>query len=169
MPNIHPIFVHFPMALLTLYALFECARLVKYFDTDRWLTVRTVLITIGAAAAIVTDQTGDFATSSISRDDALLRKILDTHETFAAITITLACIAALPYLLVWLKREIPAIMERFSPLPEIAERLIIKPIAIPFSLLVLAAITITGALGGMMVYGITVDPVVTLVYTILIK
>ena len=63
--NLHPIFVHFPIALLTLYTLCELLRFKKIKDHPAWFYLKAVLIicgTLGAAAALLT---GDGAKEAV--------------------------------------------------------------------------------------------------------
>ncbi|MGA7303281.1 MAG: DUF2231 domain-containing protein [Rhodothermales bacterium] len=84
-PNIHPLFVHFPIALLFSAALFD---LIALLAKDRWsLRVTAVSVyVLGAVAAIATYLTGDAAADhlSIPLD---VQTLLSDHSDWALRTV----------------------------------------------------------------------------------
>ncbi len=66
MMNIHPLFVHFPIALTLIALLFEL--LYVGSGRDRWRSIATVLIYVSAMSAVVTVITGYIAADAIGHD-----------------------------------------------------------------------------------------------------
>ena len=128
---LHPIVIHFPIALLTVYSILEIIRF-KNDDTKR---VLVILGTLGAYVAALTGPGGEGV------------RILDMHELFAKLTIIIYSLIAISYI----------------------DREFIKKtsILIILALLGLASITITGGLGGAMVYGTSFDPFMAPVFKLL--
>lgn len=164
--NLHPIFVHFPIALLTLYALLEILPLGRWFPRAPWDSIKMFLVvlgTLGAGAAI--------ATGSLAKDlitDRSLRKIISLHETFAQATTIIFGLLAGAYSIRFIFREYPQFAKRFSGtsfLQHIADGVLKRWIAIPLACMGIIALAITGALGGIIVYGPDVDPVAKFVYS----
>jgi uncharacterized membrane protein len=91
MPNIHPIIVHFPIALIVVVAIFDLIGLVlkkkRFVQTANILTVFAVLGTIMAVAS------GLLAAESVWHTD-FGHELLETHETvgfiFTGILVVLA-------------------------------------------------------------------------------
>lgn len=141
--NIHPAFVHFPIALLFLYALIEVLPLKRWLPNTAWDSVRAVMLYLGTVAAIITAGTGLLAENVTGETPAV-----SMHENFAVVLIVLALIAsAISYF--W--REKPQ------------SRLMLKALAI----LIFVDLFVVGALGANIVYGKDVDPIVSFVVNLL--
>jgi uncharacterized membrane protein len=129
---IHPMIVHFPIALLTVSFLFEAAGTICHKDA-----LRTVadwnwgLGVLGAAAAVVT---GAWAAGHTPHSDAA-KDILDIHETMG--WSVLICGAAILAWKLWAK---PVWHERFDPF------------VLLFQIFVLGAMVFGAGLGGRLVY-----------------
>ena len=81
--HLHPMLVHFPIALVVFGFIAESASL--YFKKEAWLTKSGFyLLIIGALSAIVALLTGVFFTTEMS---GTAGDIKDTHELFAWITL----------------------------------------------------------------------------------
>lgn len=138
--NIHPAFVHFPIALLTLYAIIEILPLARLIPRVQWSPIRAFLLYVGTAGALVTAITGGMAEDVVGETPAVT-----THETAAYILIgifLLSCV--LSY--VW-RREMPFRTWTMKVL----------------ALLGLIMLFVVGALGANIVYGHSVDPIVSFV------
>jgi uncharacterized membrane protein len=144
---LHPIFVHFPIALLTMYAVLELIRFKKVLAKPYWFFVKAMFVIFGALGAAAAYMTGP---------DALARSPLGReHSNFATLTLILFAIIGCAYLLEW-KR------------PNKYSKFILRPyIIIPLALIGLAAVTITGALGGALVYGTNFDPLMAPIFKML--
>jgi len=131
--HLHPLLVHFPIALVIIGFLAEIAFL--FFKKETSLNkMGYYLLIIGTLAAIVAWLTGNFFTSEM---DGAAGKIRETHELFATITLVVLLVtSAVRTALLMLKNENPTLK------------------ILAFVLYGLAAITvsITGYLGGSLVY-----------------
>lgn len=167
--NLHPILVHFPIALLTMYAMLEFASLVKPIrDRAYVFYVKATLLLLGALAAVPTFITG-FIQLGPPQPDSEARRTLLTHYHFAIATLVVFGFLAACYAAAWLSREWTAMPEAWKR--RLAwHRIVTESLLAPALALVgVACVTVTGALGGAMIYGPDVDPVVTFVYGMLIK
>lgn len=173
--DIHPISVHFPIALLTLYAGLELLTIHRYFRTIIWKYIRSTFLILGAISALITIQTGEIA-AEMNFGGENGNALITMHSFWANASAWIFCIIAGAYLL-GLINENSKLNAIYLKLPLIlrsildkAESLIAKSwLRFLFALAGLTAITITGALGGAIVYGPTVDPIVNAIYKLLIK
>lgn len=156
--NIHPLFVHFPVAMLFIYSVIKVSPFKKWFPTVAWREIERVLLFVGVLGAFAALLTGDTAEHLVHPNRALV----DAHSTFA--TISTFIYGAL------LVGEIAAIInaknfiygktwQRVSEILHFLETVLCNPI---FSGILAAlgfiAISITGMLGGTIAYGLTADP-----------
>ncbi len=163
--NIHPLFVHFPIALLLVYSFFEIIRIRSWQQAPWIIPVKRITLLIGVLFSFISLNTGELAEHNLS-DPALLR-IVEKHSLFAT-TATYIYVA----LLVAYLTEVLVSQKWWGRVPRVIQTFLLWYARVPLSSrvrLFLAfagaiAITITGALGGAMVYGPTVDPVVWFVY-----
>ncbi len=123
--NLHPIFVHFPIALLTLYAVLEIAiplkikfyklckwdkpetspRLAKLYElliNPVWNSIKAFLVIIGTLLAFPTLQTGEWAEETYMgtgvSEASQIGRLIETHSTFADFTVIVFSILAIGYL-----------------------------------------------------------------------
>ncbi len=86
-PNWHPIFVHFAVALLSLaVGLFVVAPFVKSPLQEQWMIVARWSLWFGALAAIVTGLTGLYAYNTVAHD-APSHEAMTEHRNWAIATI----------------------------------------------------------------------------------
>lgn len=167
--NIHPAFVHFPIALLLMYALFEIIRFTKRGKTPYFFHIKAILVIVGTLTAFLTLQTGDMAEESFKR--SALRSLIHTHSSFATASTWIFTIIAFVYIIAWFK-ESPlyqkvlgsAIGKQWAQLERYSLEILQSPLIPLLAVLGLITMTITGALGGAIVYGPDVDPIVNFVY-----
>ena len=57
--DLHPIIVHFPVALLTLYGIFELFSVRRIARKPYWFYVKAVLVIFGALGALAAWLTGE--------------------------------------------------------------------------------------------------------------
>jgi len=131
--HLHPMLVHFPIALIAIGFLAELAFL--FFKKEICLTkTGYYLLIVGTLAACATWLSGGLFTSEMSGDSGRIR---DIHELFATITVglSLATAALRTFMLLW-KNENPSLK------------------VLAFVLYALAAlfVSITGFYGGSLVY-----------------
>ena len=166
--NIHPIFVHFPIALLTVYALFEVCRLPVLTRQQWWFPVKGILLIIGVcggAAALLTGKAAEgayFGTSTMN--------LVRLHSAFAQASVWVYGLLTALYIIEWLRREkllmfLPnGLQQLWNALCTIELTFFLAPILILGAIAGLSLITITGALGGAIVYGPDIDPIVSVIY-----
>lgn len=166
--NIHPLFVHFPIAFLTVYAIVEVVRAKKFLALSWLQNTKLVLLLVGVAGAFLALGTGDFG----EREFAAARAIINVHETFATITTTIFCVLLVNYLItgidtIWGTQITSTSFGKvWLYFVKILRVVFSGPVLVMLALAGLLAVTITGALGGAIVYGPDADPVVHFVYTI---
>lgn len=163
--NIHPIIVHFPIALLTLYSIFEIARLPFLTRQPWYFFIKAVLVVIGAAASGAAILTG-----KLSEKFQEGNPVLEYHEFFAYSTAAIFGLIALTYALTWYAdyRAQHGISLQ-SKLVTVSEFVVKGKLVILLAILGLICVTITGGLGGVMVFGPDADPFFKPIYELLMK
>ncbi len=175
--NIHPLLVHFPIALLTIYALMELVPFARFRLHPHWRSVKAFLCVVGSVSAFIAAQSGEMIEGSFlggSRD-----KLIETHSLFANISIYIFVVLGVSYLVWWLSQRPDSWFQRsvvdrlrlrkvWLILQKIAAFALWGPVAAGIALAGLIAITITGALGGAIAHGPQVDPFVSVIYGLLI-
>lgn len=163
--NIHPIFVHFPIAFFTLYAIAELIRFKVFTKQSYWFYIKAFLVTIGVFFALfLTIPTGKIAAGIVTNGNP--DKLINTHALFAITTTIIFTIAAFGYGLEWLKRTnktLPAFLLKLQVF--ITE----TPAIIVIAFVGLICVSITGALGGSIVYGPESEPFSSFVYHLLVN
>ncbi len=164
--NIHPILVHFPIALLFLYSAVKLLPLKKWFPKVSWKHIELALLVPGVLGAFMANVTGEAAEHLIRPN----HKLVETHA-FMALTATWTYGLLLAgELLYWIninlvsKLKSSFVLSIFNKLRNI---LINPTISKLLALLGLVAISLTGLLGGIMVYGVSADPLAKFVLNIL--
>lgn len=165
--NIHPLFVHFPIGLLVLYAILEMLPLMRWYPQAPWDAIKTVLSIAGAAGAIGAFGTGEIAEKLL--EDESLRGLIEVHSSFAVATTFIFSALAFSYFVRWLSDHHHIFEGRLRSLAFvglIANILAKRTIAVLLALVGLIALTITGGLGAAIVYGPEADPLVTIIYSL---
>lgn len=174
--NIHPLFVHFPIALLTLYAVLELLAFKKIANLPYWFYLKALLAIVGALSAVVAIQTGELIEREFQQGGSA--QLVETHSFWAATATYIFAGLAVCYLVAWLdlSSTFKIIIAKKSWLQSswrllrgLQQFIFQKPLLILLALAGLSALSITGALGGALAYGPNIDPVVAFVYKILIK
>lgn len=153
--------VHFPIALLTIFALLQLLGIfpkVRRSKTMRY--IKLFLLLVGRAGVWAAMVTGDAAGEA----GFGVKVIVERHALFAGLTQWIFGLLAIGYLLQWHTIAANNPKRRIIKLVSIGKKI---GLAYIFALAGLAAITITGALGGAMVYGPEADPVVKMVMELL--
>lgn len=167
--NIHPIAVHFPIALLTVYAILELLSGMSWLRNQPWKTgVKSFLLVVGTVFAFFTLSTGEGAEQTVT--DRSLHSLVETHAFFASASTYIFLGLALIYIFrtartrLWYVTKVPKVLRTIIDWYSRAfdRRWFIALVA----LVGLVAITVTGALGGAIVYGPDVDPIVKAIYNI---
>lgn len=170
--NIHPIVVHFPIALLTLYAICELIRFKKFTTRHYWFHVKAILIIAGLVSAQLALLTGEAVEHMFDKIDAGKKAIVPIHAFFAEATFSIFLILAIAYLSLWIEYDAPKTLLTKYPrlvtpwknLLKISKWIIETPASLALAFVGIVGVTITGALGGAMVHGPEVDPFVSFIY-----
>ena len=138
--NVHPAFVHFPIALLILYCLIELIPLARVWPSVSWDQIRKFLLYVGTLASFAAALTGGMAEDVVGESAKT-----SVHEMAAYFTIFVFLISSVLSLL-WRREHVMRswIMRLLA--------------ALGFIMLF-----VVGALGSNIVYGAGVDPLVSLV------
>lgn len=164
--NIHPILVHFPIALLLIYSFIKIVPFKRWFPNVSWKHIEIALLVFGVLGAFVASSTGELAEELVNPD----RQLVEMHSVFAAAStwfyglILVGEILSLINPFIILKFNIPPITKLLVYIQQILTNEILS---ILLAFLGLIAITVTGLLGGVMVYGLTADPIAPIVLQIL--
>ena len=165
--NFHLIFVHFPIALFTIYALLELISINKINQLSYWFFIKAVLVIIGSISAYFTLETGSLIEGKFS----YLHDLVNVHSDWATISTIIFSLIAAAYGIAWINREWHFDLRQtglFSGIwgsATVISKFILKRLIVfILALAGLIAITITGALGGAISQGPTIDPVVNFVY-----
>lgn len=181
--NLHPIFVHFPIALLSLYVVAELVPFKIIKNQPYWFYFKALILILGVAAAFVTFGTGDGAEHAVlSGQDGLRhlvedpRQVIQIHEAWASITLIIFSALAGGYFFAWLnilnfsRFMTGNLLQSLWKIAMLYERIVIESkLVYVLALAGLVAITVTAALGGAIVYGPTVDPFVSFIYKLLVQ
>jgi len=142
LPNIHPLFVHFPIALLSLFFITDL--LGSLFSKLAWRQFASGLLYIGTASAIVTVIAGFQAAHAISHNN-MVHTIMLRHQAFGLSVTVIALILSL-------RRYFAA--DTFLAGKTIGH--------LSLSALLVILLTLGADLGGLMVYqyGVAVKPII---------
>ena len=169
--NIHPIFVHFPIALLAMYSIFEILPLVKWYPKAHWDDIKAALVIFGGLGVLAALATGQLAEGSdLARAS---EAVLHVHKMFAGATAAVFGILAAAYLLRWIFEKHGAafsgLATKFSFLKSFADFILNRWIVVPLALIGLIVLMFTGALGAIIVYGQNGDVVTQAVYSLFFR
>jgi uncharacterized membrane protein len=132
--HLHPMIVHFPVALITVGFIVEVISL--FFKSEKCLSkTGFYLMVLGTLAAIAAWSTGQLFTNEPNQ--GAIAEVFEKHETGALMTMILMIIGS--SFRIWL------VVQK-------KEESQLKWVAFTFYLLGFAAVTFTGLMGGTMVY-----------------
>jgi len=156
--NIHPLFVHFPIALLFLYSIIKILPFKKWFPKVAWRDIERVLLLIGVLGAFAALATGDTAEHLIHPN----RQLVNAHSNFGEIATWIyggLLVGEIAAVINAQKYTYRKSWKFISSILTFLENVFCNRI---FSgILAFAgfiAISITGLLGGAIAYGTTADP-----------
>jgi len=132
--HLHPMIVHFPIALLIVGFLFDIAGSIT--KRESFTQTAFYLIILGALGVIAAFITGDQAGSGITEEGAL-KQALENHEDAATLTIWIVSIAAA-------FRIALVLLKKFKG--------VLKMVSLALFLIAVLAIARTGYYGGELVY-----------------
>ncbi|HRH23611.1 MAG TPA: hypothetical protein PK295_03195 [Candidatus Magasanikbacteria bacterium] len=168
--SIHPMVVHFPIALLTVYALLELIPFKKVVSDPRWILAKRVLLFVGTFGIFVALSSGE----ERGGENLEPGTVLAYHSLFATITTWIfGLLAGSQFVMtvtVWVTRFVTKrewLYVIWKIIERIARIISLRPILIIASITGLITLTITGALGGGMVFGPEADPMVSFIFNVL--
>lgn len=167
---LHPLFVHFPIALLTLYGVMEIISWRRVTELHFWKPTKAILVVLGLLGGAASFVTGGLIEEMFHGTS--LDKVVHAHEFWAGATMWFFGIIAALYLIEYIKIS-DWFLSKKETLPKLAELILIiqaklfkRTILVALAILGLIAITVTGALGGGMVHGSNADPLVKFLFNI---
>lgn len=148
-----------------MYALLECARFKRIQQAAATFYVKAILVIVGFVSSIATYLSGE-AIEDLFRGNARIDRLIEAHSTFALATVIVFGILAISYKLQWIKRDTRIQwLQKLYPLSDF----ILRPVVcIPLAIIGLGLVTVTGALGGSIVYGPNIDPFVGFIYRMVV-
>ena len=138
--DIHPLVIHYPIAFLTTYVVFELLRFRKLLNLPYWFYVKATLVTVGELGAIVT-----VIAAQMSPDLTGESLLIDRYKSFMLSTAVLFGLITLSY---WFKWSKPIVI-------------------VPLVIIGLFFIVIAGGLFGATVYGTHFDPLLAPIFKLL--
>lgn len=154
--------------MLVIYALAEVLRFRALIRQPWYEPTKIVLLVIGVISSFAALSTGEAAEHLVPRS-----QLVEVHSGFAAASTWIFAVLLAAYLIRLLAASLSverlrALVEKLGPLWRMLVALahfILRPYVVStLALLGLAAVTVTGALGGAIVYGPDVDPIVSFIY-----
>ena len=167
--DLHPLFVHFPIALLTVYAVLEIIR--RWTPGEGWRLARAVLVVVGTAFAFVSLSTGEAAEHAFGKPE--LFDVLETHSLVANVATWIFAFLAACYLVTSpaihgiARRAPPFVSSVLRKLEIVGGAVLRTPLADAAAILGFLAMGLVGALGGILAYGPDFDPITSAVYRLL--
>ena len=158
MYNIHPIFVHCPIALLFTYSIIKILPFKKWFPSFAWRDIERVFLVVGVLGAFVALATGDTAEHLIHPN----HQLVNMHSTFGALSTWIYEALLIGEIAAYVKERKyswavnPSALSKLISFLE--QVLCNRVVSIILALAGFIAISITGMLGGVLAYGTTADP-----------
>ncbi len=164
--NIHPLFVHFPIAFLLLYSLLKVLPFYKWFPAASWKYTRLVILIAGVLGAFLASSTGEIAEGIVQVN----HNVVETHAVFASVSTWIYGVLLAGEILVianpfFTKKITSQNLLRFYIF--IQKILTNNFLSITLAIVGVITISLTGLLGGAMVYGTTADPFAPFVFRLL--
>lgn len=157
--NLHPIVVHFPIALLMLGALVRILPLKKLFPKVAWLDISRFLLGVGFVGGIAAHITGENAEELLQPQEDLV----GAHANAAAVTLWAFGLVVFGECI----RFLPEKIKNNYFVDKVGIILGNSVLQVVLLCVGLVAIFLTGLLGGVLVHGTSADPLAPLVLKIL--
>ncbi len=164
--NLHPIFVHFPIALLVLYSIIKVVPLRRWFPAVSWKDIERILLVIGITGGFAALSSGETA-EHLTRPN---HGLVDAHSLFATAAVWMYSALLVGELLSILTPRIVTTLTSSKIIKIVVffrDLLTHSILSTVLAILGLIAISVTGVLGGVMVYGTSADPIAPIVLKIL--
>lgn len=164
--NIHPLMVHFPIAFIFVYSVVKIFPFDKYFPKVLWKDLERAFLFVGILGAFAALLTGEGAQHLVRSN----HKLVDMHSFFATAAVWIYGAILLGEILSiitpWINQRLrlPIVLKIIFFLRNLlTDRFFSKILAI----LGLITISLTGLLGGVIVYGTSSDPLAGVILKIL--
>jgi len=167
--NIHPLVVHFPIALLVLYVFFEVLPFEQWYPRAAWKDIKTILVSFGGLGILAALATGQLAEQSFFT--ANIATILHLHKLFAGASAAIFGIIAAAYVIQWIfgkhTSALRYIKDRMFFLEAFFSIVLKRWVVTPLAILGFFVLAMTGVLGAIMVYGPSNDFITQFVFSAL--
>ncbi len=168
MASLHPLVVHFPVALLSVYAVAELVRFRRVTQQPYWFYVKATMAILGSMGALVARQTGEAIEEALEAAGGQVPRLVEVHSNWSLIATWVFVVLAAAYILAWLSRSGFQRLPWLIRIGRTSDAVLSSWFTPPLALVGLAAVTATGALGAALVYGPSIDPVVNAIYGLLV-
>lgn len=164
--NIHPLVIHFPIAFLVIYSLIVIFPIKRWFPRLAWKDIELILLLVGFTGTIAALQTGEIASELTFQN----RDILEMHEFFANATSWTYGLLIAGKILSFIQAhslytKIPVVIQKLiSPISSLLNN---TGVVILLAIIGIIVLSLTGLLGGVMVYGTSADPLAPFVLKLL--
>lgn len=166
MYNIHPILVHFPIAFLLLYSLLKIIPFHIRLPHISWREIQQIVLTVGLLGALAANATGEIA-EHIAKPN---HQIVEMHALFATMSILIYGLIFIGEFLFilnpYLRKKLTSkeLLNFFNLMEKLLTN---RAFTLILALLGIISISLTGLLGGIMVYGTSADPFAPLILKLL--
>ena len=161
--NIHPLVVHFPIALLSIYSFLECARLRKLQQLSFWFGLKAFLVITGSVIGILALQSGDWMKHLFMGGN--FQSVVELHEFLGDWSIYLYLLIAFSYVIKSLKlQNVWESNAWFQKIVSLNAKIFCVPVLVIFAIVAFILLVLTGALGAVLVHGPDIDTGVTIIY-----
>ncbi len=175
-PNYHVLIVHFPTALLSLYAIMELFSFRCITVKPYWFYIKAIFAILGTLSAYCAIFFGGFIEGAIGIARPDMQQAIEVHSNFAVFTAIIFSILAGAYLVAWIESEYLSretdvgIMGKIFGFFLVLKNIILNRwVSFLLAFIGLLGIVSTGALGGAIVHGPSVDPIVTYIYHLFVR
>ncbi len=165
--NIHPIFVHFPIAMLCIYSIIKILPFQKWFPSVAWKDIERILLVVGVLGSFAALATGDTAEHLVHPN----RQLVNVHATFAALSTWMysaLLVGEIASIINSKNFQYKKGLEWLAVVLKSVERILCsKAISLILVVVGFIAISVTGMLGGVISYGLSADPFTPLLLKIM--
>lgn len=167
MYNLHPIFVHFPIALLFVYSIIKILPVYRWLPNVAWRDIERVLLVFGLGGAYLSLSTGE-QSADLSRPN---ESLVEAHAFFANFSTRMYLLLLIGEVANYLNTKNFSFVNKINYLPKliawIEKVLTNKNLVLILVVLGFITLFLTGLLGGVLVYGTTADPLAPFILKIL--